>query len=83
LFWGAEAILAKTAKVFRNKGSQLVRLPREFQFDEGEVFLERRGNAVVLSARRMDWGMWVGAEVTASRYFLPGVGFPSFDERES
>jgi virulence-associated protein VagC len=74
--------MAMTAKVFRNKRSQLVRLPKGFQFEVGEVFLERRGDEVVLSARRTDWALWTDAGVAASRYFMPGVGFPAFEESE-
>ncbi len=37
-----------TAKLFRNGHSQAVRLPKEFQFQGGEVVIRRVGRAVIL-----------------------------------
>jgi antitoxin VapB len=44
-----------TAKIFTNGRSQAVRLPKEFRFDDDEVFIKRVGDAVVLLPRR-GWG---------------------------
>lgn len=47
----------QTAKIFRHGGSQAVRLPAEFRFDAGEVFVWREpatGN-IVLSTRPASW----------------------------
>ena len=38
----------RTAKIFKSGNSQAVRLPKEFQFDAGEVEIFRRGDEVVL-----------------------------------
>lgn len=38
----------KLAKLFRNGGSQAVRLPKEFQFEGTEVRIFREGQFVVL-----------------------------------
>lgn len=38
----------KRAKLFRNGGSQAVRLPKEFQFVGTEVRIRRSGNGVLL-----------------------------------
>jgi antitoxin VapB len=38
----------KRAKLFRNGGSQAVRLPKEFQFEGTEVRIFREGEFVVL-----------------------------------
>jgi len=40
----------KKAKLFANGRSQAVRLPKEFRFPGTEVFIERRGDEVVLRA---------------------------------
>jgi len=40
--------MEKRAKLFRNGGSQAVRLPKEFQFDGMEVRIRREGQNVVL-----------------------------------
>lgn len=38
----------RRAKLFKNGGSQAVRLPREFQFTGSEVHIRREGQNVVL-----------------------------------
>lgn len=38
----------KTAKLFQNGQSQAVRLPKEFRFDDSEVFIKKTGNIVQL-----------------------------------
>jgi len=51
---------SKTAKLFINGGSQAVRLPAEFRFDDSEEVHIRRDAVtgdVILSARRSD-GTW-------------------------
>jgi antitoxin VapB len=60
---------ARRAKLFRNGGSQAVRLPRECRFEEGlrEVLVRREGRRVVLEPPD-DWspefkallGAWKG-----------------------
>ena len=40
--------MTHTAKVFTSGNSQAVRLPKEFQFSEQEVQIQRVGNAIVL-----------------------------------
>ena len=61
------------AKVFRNKRSQLLRIPKEFQFGVEEVFLRRQGDDLVLSVRPTDWSGFLGSELAASNWFLTGV----------
>jgi antitoxin VapB len=46
----------KLARLFKTGGSQAVRLPREFRFDDaGEVWIHREGDRVILEARRDRW----------------------------
>lgn len=45
------------AKIFKNGNSQAVRLPKEFRFDGGEIFVRRDGDSVVLYPKpKMTWG---------------------------
>jgi virulence-associated protein VagC len=48
--------MQRRAKVFMNNRSQAVRLPKEFQFNTGEVFIRKEGEDVILSPRPTDWG---------------------------
>ena len=40
-----------TARLFKHGGSQAVRLPKEFRFDAGEVFVRKEGGEVILSRK--------------------------------
>ena len=44
-------VIMKTAKLFQNGQSQAVRLPKEFRFDDSEVFIKKTGNIVQLIPR--------------------------------
>lgn len=47
--------IMKTAKLFQNGQSQAVRLPKEFRFEGGKVFIKKTGNAVVLIPAAHSW----------------------------
>ncbi|MEK7361152.1 MAG: AbrB/MazE/SpoVT family DNA-binding domain-containing protein [Pseudomonadota bacterium] len=42
----------KTAKVFKQGNSQAVRLPKEFRFQEGEIFIRKQGDVVLLIPKK-------------------------------
>ena len=46
-----------TAKVFTTGRSQAVRLPKEFRFSTQEVYIERKGDAVILRPK-LDKDAW-------------------------
>lgn len=51
----------RTAKLFRNGGSQAVRLPKEFRMPGDEVRIRREGKAVILEPledERWPAGFW-------------------------
>jgi antitoxin VapB len=45
----------RTAKLFKNGGSQAVRLPKAFRFEGSRVFIKKVGNAVVLLPHQDSW----------------------------
>ena len=45
-----------TAAVFTSGNSQAIRLPKEFRFDTKQVTIERRGDEVVLRAKKQTVG---------------------------
>jgi antitoxin VapB len=47
--------MAQTAKLFMNGRSQAVRLPAEFRFAGREVYVERQGDAVILTPKPPGW----------------------------
>jgi antitoxin VapB len=65
--------MQRTAKIFMNKRSQAVRLPKEFRFTTSEVFIRKQGDDVILSARPGDWSAYLRAGPVASEDFMEAV----------
>lgn len=74
--------MQRTAKVFKNNGSQAVRLPKEFQFDTQEVFIRREGDDVILSPRPRDWQDYLATGPVASDEFMEDVEDLAVQERD-
>jgi len=49
----------QSAKLFQNGRSQAVRLPKEFQFLGSEVFLQKHGDAVILTPHEKAWEVFL------------------------
>ena len=45
------------AKIFINGRSQAVRLPKEYRFDDDEVFITRVDDMVILYPRKKGWDL--------------------------
>ena len=44
------------AKLFKSGGSQAVRLPKDYRFeDQDEVLIYRQGNRIILEGTRQEW----------------------------
>lgn len=66
-----------TAKLFTSGGSQAVRLPKEFRFEDSEVSIRREGNAVVLEPKvKRTWpdGFFSEIRITDSGFKRPEQG---------
>ena len=73
----------KTAKIFQNGQSQAVRLPKEFRFEDSEVFIKKSGNVVQLIPRSDSWNSLFGSLKKFSREFMSERVQPELDKRES
>jgi antitoxin VapB len=51
----------QTAKIFINGRSQAVRLPKDFRFDENDVFIKKIGRMVVLLPKDDPWSSLVNS----------------------
>ncbi len=49
-----------TAKVFMNGRSQAVRLPKEYRFEDDEVYINKVGNVVILYPKTEKWANFFG-----------------------
>ena len=47
--------MLKIAKIFMNGRSQAVRLPKECRFNSDEVYVQKQGDKVILSATEPGW----------------------------
>ena len=73
----------KTAKIFQNGQSQAVRLPKEFRFDDTEVFIKKSGNVVTLIPRTDSWDSLFGSLKKFSGDFMSERVQPEMDKREN
>lgn len=69
--------LIDTAKIFTTGRSQAVRLPKAYRFATGEVFIERKGDMVILRPKH-EQDQWWGAVEKALAGF---EGMPAKIER--
>ncbi len=72
----------KTAKIFQNGQSQAVRLPKEFRFDDSEVFIKKNGNVVQLIPRNDSWNSLFSSLEKFSSDFMSDRLQPELDKRE-
>ncbi len=73
----------KTAKIFKNGQSQAVRLPKEFRFDDTEVFIKKSGHVVYLIPRSGSWDVLFGSLKKFSPDFMSERSQPEQDKREN
>ena len=73
----------KTAKIFQNGQSQAVRLPKEFRFDDKEVFIKKCGHVVCLIPKTDSWDVLFDSLKKFSRDFMTERVQPEQDRRES
>ena len=49
-------------RVFKAGNSQAVRIPKALELDEGEVYIERRGNSLLITPKRGRWAEFFAGE---------------------
>jgi antitoxin VapB len=72
----------KTAKIFQNGQSQAVRLPKEYRFDDSEVFIKKTGNVVQLIPKSDSWNSLFGSLKKFSPDFMAARVQPEVEKRE-
>ncbi len=73
-----------TAKLFINGRSQAVRLPKEYRFEEDEVFITKVDDMVILYPRRKGWDLLARGIERFTEDFMAERGQPAkADERET
>ncbi len=71
-----------TATLFKSGNSQAVRLPKEYNFEGSEVYVNRLGRTVILVPKDDPWGMFVSSLDSFSEDFMSERTQPPLRERE-
>jgi len=73
-----------TARLFINGRSQAVRLPKEYRFDDDEVFITKVDDMVILYPRRKGWDLLARGIERFTEDFMAERDQPAqADKRES
>lgn len=71
------------AKVFMSGNSQAVRLPKEFQMDGEEVFIQKIGNSIILNPVSDPWvSLRNSLSQFSDDFFSEGREQPEMQKRE-
>ena len=73
----------KTAKIFMSGSSQAVRLPKDFRFNDTEVYIKKFKNVVMLVLKDNPWISLVASLDKFSDDFMEKRDQPELQARES
>ncbi len=73
----------KKAKLFKNGGSQAVRLPKEFRFEGEFVYIKQVGKVVVLMSHENPWQAIENNLEQFSDDFMAERNQPAYQERKT
>jgi antitoxin VapB len=73
----------QTAKIFINGRSQAVRLPKDFRFNENDVFIKKIGNMVVLLPKDDPWSSLVNSLDQFTDDFMENREQPNQNSRDN
>lgn len=70
-----------TTKVFQSGNSQAVRLPKAFKFESAMVYIERRGDEIVLREKPVTLAAALAKLPVLPPDFPDSIEQPAFEER--
>ena len=71
------------AKLFKNGRSQAVRLPKDYRFDDSEVFVNKIGDFVILIPKESKWNSLEKSLNNFSEDFMNNRNQPEIQKREN
>jgi antitoxin VapB len=72
-----------TTKVFRSGNSQAIRIPKEYQIDGEELYINKIGNAIVIFPKNDPWDLFKKSLADFSDdYFMEGRNQPKMQKRK-
>ena len=73
----------RTSKVFTSGNSQAVRIPKEYQVQDDELFIQRVGTTMILFPKRDPWASFVQSlEEFSEDFMAEGRSQPGRQQRE-
>ncbi|MBS1248945.1 MAG: Antitoxin VapB2 [Chloroflexi bacterium] len=72
----------RTAKIFKNGGSQAIRLPKTFRFEGSQVFIKKEGKGVLILPYQEPWEVLFESLEQFSDDFMSQREQPETQERE-
>lgn len=73
----------RTAKLFNNGRSQAVRLPKEFRFEDSDVYIKKFENIVILFPKNDPWASLINSLENFSDDFMENRNQPAQQIRET
>jgi antitoxin VapB len=72
-----------TAKIFKNGNSQAIRIPKEYQIDGEELYINKIGNTIVLFPKNDPWKLFKkGLADFSDDYLTDGRNQPKMQKRK-
>ncbi len=73
-----------TVKVFKSGNSQAIRIPKEYSVDDSELYIQKVGNAIILTSKHDPWCTFRNSlENFSDDIFEEGREQPDEQEREA
>jgi antitoxin VapB len=73
----------QTTKVFKSGNSQAIRIPKEYQVDEEELFINKIGSTLILYPKNDPWELFKKQHKEISGdYFAGGRNQPAIQKRD-
>jgi antitoxin VapB len=74
----------QSTKVFMSGNSQAIRLPKEYQVDEDELFIQKIGSTIILLSKKNPWEAFEKSlDEFSDDVFSSGRNQPKMQKRES
>lgn len=73
----------RTAKLFNNGRSQAVRLPKEFRFEDSDVYIKKFENIVILFPKNDPWASLINSLENFSDDFMENRNQPAQQIRKT
>ena len=73
-----------TTRVFKSGNSQAIRIPKEYQMDTEELFINKIGNTIVIFPKDDPWEIFKESLSSfSSDYFSDGRNQPKMQKRDA